>query len=143
MDWLEKLLGRNKQISEGLSIDRNRTSTSLNEKLEVLVPAGKIATLNAGEMVGLIAGDVAPEYTGAYESSAINCRINLDLESIKKEEAGYVPLPVYYDFGEQKDKVLADNFKRINGEIAQLVKKHQPPKVDTPKATIKDQNKLK
>src|SRR6202012_2287601 len=79
LDWLEKLLGRNKQLSEGLSIDRNKTSTSFNEKLESLVPAGKIAALNAGEMVGVIAADVK-DFTGDYVSSAVNCRINLDLE---------------------------------------------------------------
>jgi len=87
LDWLEKLLGRNKQISESLSIDRNKTSTSLNEKLETLVPAGKIATLNAGELVGVIAADVKEQYTGDYETSSINCRVNLDLDELKKEEA--------------------------------------------------------
>lgn len=142
LDWLEKLLGRNKQISEGLSIDRNKTSTSLNEKLETLVPAGKIATLNAGEMVGVIAADVK-DFTGEYVSSAINCRINLDMEAIKKEEAAYRPLPVYYDFGKEKDTILAANFKRINRDIAQLIKQHQPPKVDTAKATMKNQNNAK
>jgi hypothetical protein len=141
LDWLEKLLGRNKQISEGLSIDRNKTSTSLNEKLETLVPAGKIATLNAGELVGVIATDAKEAYTGQYESSAINCKVNLNLDQLKKEESGYKPLPVYYDFGDAKEAVLTENFKRINREIAAIVQKHQPPKVDTPKASMKEQIK--
>ncbi|WDF55895.1 type IV secretion system DNA-binding domain-containing protein [Mucilaginibacter sp. KACC 22063] len=141
LDWLEKLLGRNKQISEGLSIDRNKTSTSLNEKLETLVPAGKIATLNAGELVGVIATDAKEAYTGQYESSAINCKVNLNLDQLKKEESGYKSLPVYYDFGDAKEAVLTENFKRINREIAAIVQKHQPPKVDTPKASMKEQVK--
>ncbi|OKS88804.1 type IV secretion system DNA-binding domain-containing protein [Mucilaginibacter polytrichastri] len=141
LDWLEKLLGRNKQISEGLSIDRNKTSTSLNEKLETLVPAGKIATLNAGELVGVIATDAKEGYTGQYESSAINCKVNLDLDELKKEESGYKPLPVYYNFGDNTETVLTENFKRINKEITAIVQKHQPPKVDTPKAAMKEQLK--
>lgn len=141
LDWLEKLLGRNKQISESLSIDRNKTSTSLNEKLETLVPAGKIATLNAGELVGVIAADVKEQYNGDYESSSINCRVNLDLDELKKEEAGYRPLPVYYDFGDHREAVLTENFKRINREIAHIIQKHQPPKVNTPKAAMKEQLK--
>jgi hypothetical protein len=143
LDWLEKLLGRNKQVSGGLSIDRNRVSTSLNEKLDTLVPAGKIATLNAGEMVGIIAADAKEHYTGAYESSAINCRINLDLDEIKKEESGYKLLPVYYDFGADKEVVLTANFRRINSEIAGMIREYQPPKADTPKAVMRNQIKPK
>lgn len=94
LDWLEKLFGKNKQVGEGLSIDRNKTSTSLNEKLESLIPAGKIASLNTGEMVGLIAQDVQDQYTGRFETSAVNCKINLDGKAIVQEEAGYRDLPV-------------------------------------------------
>jgi hypothetical protein len=139
LDWLEKLLGRNKQISEGLSIDRNKTSSSLNEKLESLVPAGKIAALNAGEMVGVIAADVKEPYTGKFETSAINCRVNLDAKALDIEEAGYQPLPVFYDFGDQKEKILNQNFARINKEIKEMVLAVNPqkPVVTTPKASMK------
>src|ERR1700743_3982084 len=58
LDWLERLFGKNKQIGESLSIDRNKTPTSLQEKREALIPAGKMAALNTGELVGLIAADV-------------------------------------------------------------------------------------
>ena len=77
VEWLERLFGKNKQIGESLSIDRNKTSTSLQEKLEPLIPAGKMASLNTGEMVGLIAADVQETYTGKFETSAINCKVNL------------------------------------------------------------------
>jgi hypothetical protein len=89
----------------------------------------------------VIAADVKEKYTGDYETSSINCRVNLDLDELKKEEAGYRPLPVYYDFGDHKEAVLTDNFKRINREIAHIIQKHQPPKVNTPKATMKEQLK--
>ena len=126
LDWLEKIFGKSKQIGEGLSIDRNKTSTSLNEKLESLIPAGKIASLNTGEMVGLIAQDVQEHYTGKFETSAVNCRINLNHREIAREEAAYRELPDFYNFGEHKDEVLRENFFRINREVEAIIKLFSP-----------------
>lgn len=134
LEWLERLFGKVKQEAESLSIDRTKVSVSLSEKLEPLIPAGKIATLRAGEMVGLIASDAVETYTGQYQPSAVNCRINLDVAAIKKEEQGYRQLPVYYDFNGKKDAILRQNFHRINREVRQLVKQFRPvqPAADTP-----------
>jgi hypothetical protein len=137
LDWLERLFGKSKQIGEGLSIDRNKTSTSLNEKLEALIPAGKMASLNTGEMVGLIAADVQENYTGKFETSAIHCKINLDTSSLKIEEANYKTLPAYYDFGGQKDEILKQNLLRINKEIEELIAGFKKPA--PVKATFKNQ----
>lgn len=138
LDWLERLFGKSKQIGEGLSIDRNKTSSSLNEKLEALIPAGKMASLNTGEMVGLIAADVQENYTGQFETSAINCRVNLDKKELEREEAGYKQLPVYYNFHGKKDEVLRHNFLRINKEIDDLVQGFKKPVISNPaKATFK------
>ncbi|HZY39751.1 MAG TPA: hypothetical protein VFE53_24015 [Mucilaginibacter sp.] len=121
MDWLERLFGKSKQIGEGLSIDRNKTSTSLNEKLEALIPAGKMASLNTGEMVGLVAADVQENYTGKFETSAINCKINLNAQELEREEANYKALPAYYDFQGKKDEALRQNFLKINKEVDELI----------------------
>jgi len=126
LEWLERLFGKVKQEGESLSIDRSKVSVSLSEKLEPLIPAGKIATLRAGEMVGLIASDAVETYTGKYQPSAVNCRINLDVQAIKKEEQGYRDLPVYYDFNGMKDEVLRQNFHRINREVQELVSLFRP-----------------
>ena len=138
LEWLERLFGKSKQLGEGLSIDRNKTSTSLNEKLEVLIPAGKIASLNAGEMVGVIAADAQSKFTGQFETSAVNCRINLDMQEIAREEKNYKPLPAYYDFCGKKEERLRQNFFRIGQEIQELVAQFQPPPVpEPPKGTMK------
>jgi hypothetical protein len=92
----------------------------------VLIPAGKIASLNAGEMVGVIAADAQEMFTGQFETSAINCKINLDAKEIAKEEKGYRPLPTYYDFGGQKDEKLRQNFFRIGREIESIVVQFKP-----------------
>ena len=141
LEWLERIFGKNMQMGESLSIDRNKTSMSLNEKLEALIPAGKIASLNTGEMVGLIAADIQDEFTGKYQTSAINCKINLDLNEIRQEEANYQELPVYYDFKGKKDEILKANFLKINDAIDELVKKFTP--VEEPKENIPEPPKAR
>ncbi|TWI15522.1 type IV secretory system conjugative DNA transfer family protein [Sphingobacterium siyangense] len=121
LEWLERIFGKVKQQSESLSIDRNKTSMSLSEKLEPLIPAGKIAALPAGQMVGLVASDAVGIFTGKFKTSAVNCRINIDVEAIKLEEQKYRELPVFYDFGGQKEEILLTNFKKIIGEVNSVV----------------------
>ncbi len=123
LEWLERLFGKVKQKGEGLSIDRSKTSLSLNEKLEPLIPAGKIASLKAGEIVGIVARDTVETYTGKFQSSAVNCRVNLDMDVIKQEELNYQELPTYYDFGDKKEKILLDNFALINKQVEQIADK--------------------
>jgi hypothetical protein len=117
LEWLERLFGKVKQVGESLSIDRTKTSLSISERLEPLIPAGKIASLKAGELVGLIAGRNSEFYDGKFETSALHCKVNLDLESIANEERRYPEMPVYYDFEGQRDQVLEHNFRRINQEV--------------------------
>ena len=137
LEWLERLFGKVKQVGESLSIDRTKTSVSLNEKLEPLIPAGKIASLKAGEMVGILAADAVEKFTGQYETSAVNCRINLDLKAIKKEEQAYRELPVYYDFKGRKEEVLLQNFNKINSEVQEMVRQFKPMAAPQPAPTSK------
>lgn len=136
LEWMERLFGKVKQMGESLSIDRTKTSLSLSEKLEPLIPAGKIASLKAGEMVGLLANDAVEEYTGKFETTAVNCRIDLDLEAIRKEEEAYSELPTFYDFGGRKDEILLQNFFRISDEVRDVVALFKPaaPPRPTPQA---------
>lgn len=139
LDWLERLFGKSKQIGESLSIDRNKTSTSLQEKLEALIPAGKMASLNTGEMVGLIAADVQETYSGQFETSAINCRVNLNTQEIAHEEQNYRELPVYYHFGDKKEEILRQNFNRINSEIEAIVNQYRKKDTTNP-TTLENTN---
>ncbi|WP_431293348.1 type IV secretory system conjugative DNA transfer family protein [Pedobacter sp. P26] len=130
LEWLERLFGKVKQQSESLSIDRTKTSLSLSEKLEPLIPAGKIASLRTGELVGVLACDAVSEYNGEFETSAINCRVNLDMKAISEEQQNYPQLPVYYDFGEKKEEILRQHYFKITSEVAAMVASFrvaQPP----------------
>lgn len=128
LDWLEKLFGKIKQKSYSQSISQQGTTTSINEKMDNMIPAGKIAALKTGEMVGMIAQGELND-TDEYKTSAIHGKINLDMKTIKKEKHNYVAMPVYYSFLDKKGKnrkeeILMSNFRRINWEVELIVNEH-------------------
>lgn len=125
LDWLEKLFGKIKQKSYSQSISQQGTTTSINEKMDHMIPAGKIAALKTGEMVGMIAQGEEND-TEEYKTSAINGKINLDMGEIKKEGDNYPAMPVYYSFYDKsgknrKEDVLMTNFRKINKEVELIV----------------------
>ncbi len=125
LEWLEKLFGKIKQKSYSQSISQQGTTTSINEKMDFMIPAGKIATLKTGEMVGMIAQGEEND-TEEYKTSAMNGKINLDMKAIKQEENNYVKMPSYYSFVEKmgndrKNDVLMTNFRKINKEVELIV----------------------
>ncbi|RDV11894.1 type IV secretory system conjugative DNA transfer family protein [Pontibacter diazotrophicus] len=122
LDWLEKIFGKVRQQKQGVSIDRNRTSVSMNEEMGPLIPASKIANLRAGEMVGQVAFDNAV-YDGRHVSSTYNCKVNLNLKEVTKEEAQYVDMPIFYKFGSSAARItkLEANFIKINKDIESLI----------------------
>lgn len=85
-----------------------------------MIPAGKIASLNTGEMVGIIAKET-PEYNGKYKSSNINCKITLDADALKQEENHYQKLPKYYDMKGNQEQIVRDNFMKIRSEVTEIV----------------------
>ncbi len=124
LDWLEKLFGKIKQKIYSESISKQGTTTSINEKMEAMIPAGKIASLSTGEMVGILAKGF--ENDDEFKTSAISGKINLDMKAIKREEKNYVEMPTYYSFNDKTGKcrkyeVLMTNFRRINKEVELIV----------------------
>ncbi|AVF49516.1 MULTISPECIES: type IV secretion system DNA-binding domain-containing protein [Weeksellaceae] len=126
LDWLEKLFGKIKQKSFSQSISQQGTTTSINEKMDHMIPAGKIAALKTGEMVGMIAQGEEND-TEEYKTSAVHGKISLDMKAIKKEENHYVEMPTYYSFVDKagvnrKEEVLMTNFRKINKEVELIVR---------------------
>ncbi|MGE9310888.1 type IV secretory system conjugative DNA transfer family protein [Niabella sp. CJ426] len=121
LDWLERLFGKIKQVSQGLNVDRSRTGINLNERMDTLIPASKIANQNTGEVVALVSRDNSPDFQ-EYQSNAFRCKVIVDLEQLKEESKHYVDMPKYYDFGseEEKEQFLLENLKRIYKEIEDL-----------------------
>jgi hypothetical protein len=124
LDWLEKLFGKIKQLKTNLSIDRDRQTVSLNENLDFLIPASKIADLPTSEFVAQIALDYGINHDD-FKSTKYNCKVELDTEAIKREENAYFDTPVYYQFAsnEERDFILMQNFQRINKEVADFTER--------------------
>ncbi|MEX2568404.1 MAG: TraM recognition domain-containing protein, partial [Cyclobacteriaceae bacterium] len=120
LEWLERMFGKRKQLGESVSIDRTKTSISLNEKYDPLIPAGKITGMQTGELVGLLAVD-AGKFNGTYKTANIHCRVNLDPGEIKREEKNYRPIPQCYAFNGKKEQVLTSNFMRIREEVENII----------------------
>ncbi|EKY12953.1 type IV secretion system DNA-binding domain-containing protein [Capnocytophaga sp. oral taxon 324] len=125
LDWLEKLFGKIKQKSYSESISNQGTNMTISEKMDVMIPAGKIAGQRTGEMVGMVVqgNDNATE---EFKTSAISGKINLDMKAIKHEEANYVKMPAYYSFKDsagidRKNEILMTNFRRINKEVEIMI----------------------
>lgn len=137
LDWIEKFMGKIKQKSYSQSISQQGTTTTINEKMDNLIPAGKIASLRTGEMVGIIAQG-EENNTLEYKTSAFSGKINLNMDEIRKEETKYdflkANLPKYHNFvneGVNKEKeILLTNFRRINAEIKSIVNFIQANKED-------------
>lgn len=127
LDWLEKQFGKIKQLSTNVSIDRSKTSVSLNERMDSVIPASKIANQNTGELVGIVSRDNQDSFQN-YQTNSYKCKVTLDLEQIKKEKQHYRKLPRYYDFGteEQRSKFLMDNMQRIYDEVVDMTEKFVP-----------------
>jgi hypothetical protein len=91
------------------------------------MPSAKIANLQTGEVVAKIAMDT-PNTNGQgrrqndhFLPNSYNCRINLDVKTIQNEEKQYPDMPMYYDFGGQKEAHLSSNYHKIYTDIAQLI----------------------
>ena len=131
LDWLEKMFGKIKQKTYSQSISNQGTTTSINEKMDNMIPAGKIAALRTGEMVGMIVGS-EENNSEEYKSSAISGKINLDMKAIKEEEENYVKMPTYYSFidktgKDRKEETLMANYRRITKEVELIIKENMNP----------------
>ncbi len=125
LDWLEKLFGKIKQKSYSESISNQGTNMTISEKMDVMIPAGKIAGQRTGEMVGMVVQG-EDNATEEFKTSAISGKINLDMKAIKHEEANYVKMPTYYSFkdnagNDRKNEILMTNFRRINKEVKMMI----------------------
>lgn len=125
LDWLEKMFGKIKQKSYSESISNQGSNMTISEKMDVMIPAGKIAGLRTGEMAGMVVqgNDNATE---EFKTSAIFGKINLDMKAIKEEEDNYVKMPLYYSFkdsagNDRKNEILMANFRRINKEVEMMI----------------------
>ena len=113
--------GKIKQNNVGLNIDRSKTSVNINERMDTVIPASKIANQNAGEVVAIVSRDNNNDLK-EYQTNTFKCKIKLDLSAIDEEKKHYLELPKYYDFGGEESKriFLSKNLEKIYKEIDNL-----------------------
>ncbi len=124
LSWLEMMFGKRKQLGQSVSIDRDKTSISYNERYDPLIPAGKIASMHTGEIAGIIATE-GTEFNGKYKTSNVHCRVNLDMKEIKQEENSYRTTPKFYDFQGKKEEVLTKHFEKIHRQVTEIIEQHR------------------
>lgn len=128
LGWLERLFGKKKQLNESVNVNKKNASITYSEKLDYVIPQGKISTLDTGEMVGLIVRDVQQKKQNQIETKAIpsivNCKIDLPMDEIRIEEANYREIPPAFKFEnankEEIKQFLIENMVTIRKEISYI-----------------------
>ena len=136
LEWAQNdVFGKAKQTSRSISINDNKVSTTISEKMDYLVPAAKIADMATGWLAGQAARDFTAtddrmlnhfdiEQSEEFKTTKYFCKTHFDMKKIKDEEDHYVPLPKIYEFknDHEKEIMLNRNFKRVNDEVEKMVK---------------------
>ena len=136
LEWAQNdVFGKAKQTSRSISINDNKVSTTISEKMDYLVPAAKIADMATGWLAGQAARDFTTtdnsmlnhfdiEQSEEFKTTKYFCKTHFDMKKIKDEEDHYVPLPKIYEFKNDREKeiMLNRNFKRVNDEVEKMVK---------------------
>ena len=135
LEWAQNdVFGKVKQTSQSITINDQKVSTSISEKMDYLVPAAKIADMATGWLAGQSARDFTPtdmkafdsinlEDSPEFETSKYFCKTNFDMKRIKDEESHYINLPKKYAFKDQREKeiMLGRNFRRVNEEVKSMI----------------------
>ena len=143
LEWLSSdIFGKVVQLKKGVTIDRDKTSINLNENMDSLVPASKISDMPTGWICGQTARDFVKTKTGKggsmniqeseeFKTSKFYCKTDFDINEIKKEEAGYVPLPKFYTFKsrDERERILYKNFVQVGEDVKEMIQEIQKYKV--------------
>lgn len=135
LEWLSSdIFGKVVQLKKGVTIDRDKTSVNLNENMDSLVPASKISDMPTGWICGQTARDFVKTKTGSgdsmniqeseeFKTSKFYCKTDFDMNEIKKEEAGYVPLPKFYTFKsrDERERILYKNFVQVGEDVKEMI----------------------
>ena len=135
LEWLSSdIFGKVVQLKKGVTIARDKTSINLNENMDSLVPASKISDMPTGWICGQTARDFVQTKTGnggsmniqeseEFKTSKFYCKTDFDMKEIKKEEAGYIPLPKFYTFKsrDERERILYKNFVQVGEDVKEMI----------------------
>jgi hypothetical protein len=144
LEWAQNdVFGKAKQTSKSITINDQKVSTSISEKMDYLVPAAKIADMATGWLAGQVARDFTPTPDGAmntfeiensaeFKTSKYFCKTNFDMKKIKLEEEMYEDIPPLYDFGTDRNMeiILSRNFMGVETDIENMIEELLPKGVN-------------
>ena len=71
------------------------------------------------ELRNRLASVMFPTDALEFKTSKFYCKTDFDMKEIKKEEAGYVPLPKFYTFKsrDERERILYKNFVQVGEDV--------------------------
>ena len=131
LEWAQNdVFGKVKQQSTSITINDQKVSTSISERMDYLIPAAKIADMATGWLAGQSARDFTETDKGVFSEFDINeskefqtskyfCKTHFDMDKIRNEEKHYKDLPKFYRFRNDRERevILNRNFERVNAEV--------------------------
>ena len=121
---LSERFGKILQKRQSMTISRQDKTTSINTQLDSIIPAAKISNLTQGVFVGA----VSDNFDERIEQKIFHAGIVVDNEKVKREMAGYKPIPVIVDFtggqGQRQDVLeqeIQANYKQVKNEVISIV----------------------
>ncbi|RZM30169.1 MAG: conjugal transfer protein TraG [Pedobacter sp.] len=112
---LSENFGKISQHKDSLSINSSDTSITKATQMDYAIPASKIATLSAGEFVGVMADN--PEQK--IRLKIFHSEVQNDHESIAKEELSYREIPMVKKVSPE---MVEENYRQIKREIYELLR---------------------
>ena len=113
---LSERFGKIMQDRESLSSNSTGTSVSRSKHLDSAVPTSKIASLSAGEFVGMVSDNPDEK----IKLKMFHAEIINDTKKLNAEMAKFVPIPVVSQITPQE---VSDNFFQIKYDIKQLIER--------------------
>lgn len=111
---LSDRIGRINQQRDSITISATDTSINKSTSLDAAIPVSRISNLSSGEFVGSVAD--TPDQP--IKHKVFHCRINNDVESIKKDESSYQQLPIIRNIDEH---TVMENFYQIKRDIRNII----------------------
>jgi hypothetical protein len=120
---LSERFGKIMQDRQSMTINSSDTSVSKSRQLDYAIPQSTIASLSAGEVVGVVADN--PDQR--INQKMFHSQVRHDFNALKKEEGGYEPLPK-----ERADKkAIRETFLRVKREAKAIVEDEMDRIVNT------------
>ena len=119
---LSERFGKILQKRQSMTISRQDKTTSINTQLDSIIPAAKISNLTQGVFVGAISDN----FDERIEQKIFHAEIVVDSEQVKREMAGYNPIPTIVDFTDQTgqdtlEQEIQSNYKSVKRDVIEIV----------------------